>query len=30
MESASKLGASCIVLPNTTIGFGSSASAKYD
>ena len=23
MESASKLGASCIVLPNTTIGFGS-------
>ena len=28
MESASKLGASCIVLPNTTIGFGSSASAN--
>ena len=28
MESASKLGASCIVLPNITIGFGSSASAN--
>ncbi len=28
MESASKLGASCIVLPNVTIGLGSSASAN--